>query len=126
MRRSQTSALGAILVLATLVGLCQALTARSAWAATVFSNYTASNCKCGFGAGFYAEEFSPSSDFDFISAAAFVDNTDIEAQSFSMGLYLVAPRLAAVDERNSDRARDKRDPCQREQQRIADPAAKRN
>ncbi len=87
MRRSQTSALGAILVLVTLVGFCQALTARSARAATVFSNTTGSNCKCGFGGAFYAEEFSPSSDFDFISAAAFVDNTDIEAQSFSMGLY---------------------------------------
>ncbi len=85
--RSQTSALGAILVLVTLVGLCQALTARSTQAATVFSNYTASNCKCGFGGAFYAEEFSPSSDFDFTSVAAFVENTDVEAQSFSMGLY---------------------------------------
>ena len=74
-----------------MFGLCQALTARSAWAATGFSNYTASNCKCGFGAGFYAEESSPSSGFDSISAAAFVDNTDIEAQSFSMGLYSSLP-----------------------------------
>jgi hypothetical protein len=90
-RRSQTRAVGAILVLLTLVGVCNALTMRSARAATVFSNTTGVNCKCGFGSAFYAEEFSPSSDFDFTSAAAFVDNTDIEAQSFSMGLYSSLP-----------------------------------
>jgi hypothetical protein len=75
----------------TLVGVCNALTVRPARAVTVFSNYTGSNCKCGFGGAFYAEEFSPSSDFDFISAAAFVENSDIEAQSFSMSLYSSIP-----------------------------------
>jgi hypothetical protein len=90
-RRSQTRAVGAILVLLTLVGLCHALTVHSARAATVFSNYNGVNCKCGFGGAFYAEEFSPSSDFDFTGAAAFVRNTDIEAQSFSMGLYSLVP-----------------------------------
>jgi hypothetical protein len=78
-RQSQTRAVGAILVLLTLVGVCNALTVRSARAVTVFDNYIGSNCKCGFGGGFYAEEFSPSSDVDFISAAAFVDNTDVDA-----------------------------------------------
>jgi hypothetical protein len=90
-RRSRTRAVGAILVLLTLVGLCHALTVHSAGAATVFSNYNGMNCKCGFGDAFYAEEFSPSSDFDFTGAAAFVANTDIEAQSFSMGLYSLVP-----------------------------------
>jgi PEP-CTERM motif len=90
-KRSRISGVGAILVLLTLVGVCNALTMRSARAATVFSNTTGVNCKCGFGSAFYAEEFSPSSDFDFTIAAAFVDNTDIEAQSFSMGLYSSLP-----------------------------------
>jgi hypothetical protein len=90
-RRSRTRAVGAILVLLTLVGLCHALTVHSARAATVFSNYNGMNCKCGFGAAFYAEEFSPSSDVDFTGAAAFVANTDIEAESFSMGLYSSVP-----------------------------------
>ena len=90
-RRSQTRAVGAILALLTLVGVCNALTVRSARAVTVFDNYTGSNCKCGYGSGFYAEEFSPSSDVDFISAAAFVENSDIEAQSFSMSLYSSIP-----------------------------------
>jgi len=90
-RRSPMNAIGAVLVLLTLVGVCNALAMRPARAATVFSNTTGSNCKCGFGSAFYAEEFSPSGDFDFISAAAFVDNTDIEAQSFTMGLYSSLP-----------------------------------
>jgi hypothetical protein len=90
-RRSPMNAMGAILVLLTLAGVYDALTMRSARAATVFSNYTGSNCKCGFGTGFYAEEFSPSTSVDFTSAAAFVGNTDVEAESFSMGLYSSLP-----------------------------------
>jgi hypothetical protein len=91
MRRSAKNAVGAILVLITLVGVCNALTMGSARAATVFSNYTGSNCKCGFGGAFYAEEFSPASDFDFTGAAAFVVNTDVEAQPLSIGLYSSVP-----------------------------------
>jgi hypothetical protein len=90
-KRSRISGVGAILVLLTLVGVCNALTMRSARAATVFSNYNGLNCKCGFGAAFYAGEFSPPSDFDFTGAAAFVGNTDVEAQSFSMGLFSSVP-----------------------------------
>src|SRR5579864_3333571 len=91
MRQFPKSALGAILVLLTLAGVCGALTTRSARAATVFSNYTGSNCRCGFGSAFYAEAFSPASDFDFTGAAAFVANTDVEAQSLSLGLYSSIP-----------------------------------
>jgi len=90
-RRSRTNAIGAILVLLALVSVCSALTMRAARAATVFSNTTGSNCKCGLGGAFYAEEFTPSGDFDFTSAAAFVLNTDIAAQPLSIGLYSSLP-----------------------------------
>jgi hypothetical protein len=90
-RRSPMNVIGAILVLVTLVGVCNALTMGSARAATVFSNYTGSNCKCGFDGAFFAEEFSPASDFDFTGAAAFVGNSDVLEQSFSIALYAFIP-----------------------------------
>ena len=89
MRQSAKSAAGAILVLLTWVGACSALTARSARAATVsvFDNYNSLNCSCGFGDGFFAEEFSPTSDVDFAGAAPFLQNAFRENAQFSMGLY---------------------------------------
>jgi len=80
-------ALGAALVLLTLVGFCNALAMRPVAAATVFSNYNGLNCSCGYSGGFYAEAFSPSGDFDFTGAAASIQNAFREDHSFSMALY---------------------------------------
>ena len=89
MRQSAKSAVGAILVLLTLAGVCGVLTTRSVRAATalVFDNYNSLNCSCGFGDGFFAEEFSPTSDVNFAGAAPFLQNAFRENAQFSMGLY---------------------------------------
>jgi hypothetical protein len=81
-------ALGAALVLLTLVAVCDALATRPARAATVFSNYTGSVCSCGFNFDFYAVGFAPASNFEFTGAAAFVQNQDsTNPETFSMALY---------------------------------------
>jgi len=86
-RRPPMRALGAALVLVTLVGFCNALAMRRARAATVFSNYNGLDCSCGYSGGFYAEAFSPTGDFDFTGAAASIQNEFPENHSFSMALY---------------------------------------
>jgi hypothetical protein len=81
------SAVVAIVIVFALAGVGNALATRAARAATVFDNYNGLNCSCGFSDGFFAEEFSPGSDFDFTGAAASIQNAFREDHSFSMALY---------------------------------------
>ena len=131
MRQSAKSAVGAILVLLTLAGVCGALTTRSVRAATVlvFDNYNSLNCSCGFGDGFFAEEFSPTSDVNFAGAAPFLQNAFRENAQFSMGLY--SSTNSGVPGSRSGRAEPchppvKRDHRQSDLQRTADPITSRH
>jgi PEP-CTERM motif-containing protein len=87
MTQSRTRAVRFILALFALC-CAPALLARPAQAATVFSNYNGVNCGCIFGLAFYASGFTPTSDYDFTGAAAFVLNENVSSpQPFSMALY---------------------------------------
>jgi hypothetical protein len=66
-------------------------------AATVFSNYNNSDCKCGFGGPeFVAEGFTPNAEFDFIGAGAFVQNGNNsgDTETVSIALYSSTARGA--------------------------------
>jgi hypothetical protein len=64
------------------------MTARPAEAATVFSNYSGATV-IGFAGLLYASGFTPTADYDFTGAAAFVQNQDplSNPQPFTMALY---------------------------------------
>jgi hypothetical protein len=53
----------------------------------VISSYNGANCNCGQGGDFVASGFTPTDNFDFIGAAAFVENQSGNPEPFSMALY---------------------------------------
>jgi hypothetical protein len=77
----------ATLIVFSSVALAALLGGSAAAAATVFSNYTGLNCRCGYATGVYAAGFTPTSDFDFAGAAAFVENSiGSDPETFTMAL----------------------------------------
>jgi hypothetical protein len=93
---------------------------RSARAATVlvFDNYNSLNCSSGFGDGFFAEEFSPTSNVDFAGAAPFLQNAFRENALFVDELGRAW--LAAMGKRNPAHSPVKRDHREPDLQRTAD------
>jgi hypothetical protein len=89
-KRSPISAIRAILILFALGCGFSGLLARSAQAATVFSNYTGNDNGTGFQEiPFVAVGFTSTGNYDFIGAAAFLQNGDTSGnpQPLSIALY---------------------------------------
>lgn len=82
------TAIATIIVILALGANLSVFLAHSAAAAVVFDNYNGQNCLCGIsGPTFDASGFTPTADYDFSAASAFVLNLNFNPQSFSMILY---------------------------------------
>jgi hypothetical protein len=82
------TAIATIIVILALGASLSAFLAHSAAAAVVFDNYNGQNCLCGIsGPTLDASGFTPTADYDFSAASAFVLNLNSDPQSFTMVLY---------------------------------------
>ena len=76
--------------------------AAPATADTIFSSYNAANCLCGIaGSGPNAEGFTPTANYDFSGAEAFISNSAFSAQTISLALYSSVSGLPGVQEWSS-------------------------